>query len=41
MAVGDSKFLVLWQEDFTSGDGSLSYRISAFAFDGHKLSPDF
>jgi hypothetical protein len=41
MAVGDSKFLVLWQEDFTSGDGSLNYRISAFSFDGHKLSPDF
>jgi len=41
IAVGDSKFLVLWQEDFTSGDGSLSYRISAFSFDGRKLSPDF
>ena len=39
-AVGDSKFLVLWSEDHTSGDGSLTYRISAFAPDGRKLSPD-
>ncbi len=41
ISVGESKFLVLWQEDFTSGDSSPRYRISAFAFDGRKLSPDF
>lgn len=40
VAVGEDKFLVLWREDHTSGDGSVRYRISAFAPDGRKLSPD-
>ena len=34
------KFMVLWSEDFTSGDGSLRYRISAFSSKGDKLSLD-
>ena len=38
--VGEDKFLVLWSEDFSSGDGSLTYRVSAFAPDGRKLSPN-
>ena len=35
----DDKFMVLWSEDHTSGDGSLRYRVSAFAPDGRQLSP--
>lgn len=38
--VSQDKFLVLWSEDFSAGDGSLTYRISAFAPDGRKLSPN-
>jgi hypothetical protein len=34
----DEKFMVLWSEDHSSGDGSLRYRVSAFAPDGRKLS---
>jgi hypothetical protein len=37
---GDNKFLVLWKENHTSGDGSFRYRISAFSKDGRKLTPD-
>jgi hypothetical protein len=35
----DGKFMVLWSEDYTAGDNSLRYRVSAFAPDGRKLSP--
>jgi hypothetical protein len=35
----DDKFMVLWSEDHTAGDGSLRYRVSAFAPDGRQLSP--
>ncbi|TNC82930.1 MAG: hypothetical protein C9356_00295 [Oleiphilus sp.] len=40
LAIGDDKFLVLWSENHTSGDGSTTYRISAFAPDGRMLSPE-
>ena len=39
-SVSSDKFLVLWSEDFSSGDGSLVYRISAFSPQGEKLSPN-
>jgi hypothetical protein len=38
--IGNEKFLVLWKENHTSGDGSFRYRISAFSKDGRKLTPD-
>lgn len=39
-AVGNHKFLMLWAEDFTSGDGSLTYRVTAFDRKARKMSPD-
>ena len=38
-AVNDEKFLVLWKENHTSGDGSFRYRITPFAPDGTNLAP--
>lgn len=38
-AVNDEKFLVLWKEDYSSGDGSFRYRITPFAPDGTNLLP--
>lgn len=34
------KFMVLWQENHSSGDGSITYRLSPFSVDGEKLTPD-
>jgi len=36
-AVAEDKFMVLWSEDYTSGDGTVTYRISPFGPDGRKL----
>ncbi|KZZ40755.1 hypothetical protein A3758_08545 [Oleiphilus sp. HI0118] len=38
-AVNDEKFLVLWKENHTSGDGTFRYRIAPFAPDGTNLAP--
>jgi hypothetical protein len=38
-AVNDEKFLVLWKENHTSGDGTFRYRITPFAPDGTNLAP--
>ena len=40
-ASNDEKFLVLWKEDHTSGDGSFRYRVTPFAPDGTNLEPLF
>lgn len=38
--VNDHKFMVLWSETSSSGDGSKVYRLSPFSVDGKKLTPD-
>lgn len=38
--INDYKFMVLWSESTTSGDGSMVYRLSPFSIDGTKLTPD-
>lgn len=38
--INDYKFMVLWSESTTSGDGSKVYRLSPFSIDGTKLTPD-
>ena len=40
-ASNEQKFLVLWKEDHTSGDGSFRYRVTPFAPDGTNLEPLF
>lgn len=40
-AVNEEKFLVLWKENHTSGDGTFRYRITPFAPDGTNLAPLF
>ncbi|WP_197473862.1 Calx-beta domain-containing protein [Oleiphilus sp. HI0066] len=37
--VGEDKFLVLWKEDHSSGDGTFRYRITPFSPDGENLLP--
>jgi len=39
ISANDEKFLVLWKENHTSGDGSFRYRITPFAPDGTNLLP--
>jgi len=38
--VSERKFMVLWSEDSTEGNGATRYRISAFSPEGEKLSPN-
>ena len=38
--INDHKFMVLWSESTTSGNGSKVYRLSPFSIDGTKLTPD-
>lgn len=38
--VGEDKYLVLWRENSSAGNGSYRYRISAFSPNGTKLGPN-
>ena len=38
--VSENKFLVLWSEDGTGQDGTLTYRVSAFSSEGEMLSTE-
>ncbi len=38
--VNDYKYMILWSEDYSSGDGSTRYRISPFTPQGEKLTAD-
>ncbi|KZZ56077.1 hypothetical protein A3762_11645 [Oleiphilus sp. HI0125] len=39
IADSEDKFLVLWKEDHSSGDGTFRYRITPFSPDGENLLP--